>query len=141
MNAGPILLVEDNPDDVELTLRALRREEVTRDVVVARDGAEALRLLGVSGGGEGALVPALVLLDVRLPKIGGLEVLRAIRAEPRTQHVPVVMLTSSEEQSDLRAAYGGGVNSFLVKPVSFFEFIEVARQLGVYWLVMNRVPS
>lgn len=140
MNPGPILLVEDNPDDRELTLRALRKCKVANEVLTAEDGTAALRLLGLLDDELGVL-PALVLLDIRLPKVNGLDILTRIRADPRTQYVPVVVLTSSAEDSDLRSAYDGGANSFLRKPINFAEFMDATRAVGLYWLLWNRVPE
>jgi two-component system, response regulator len=134
-----ILLVEDNPDDVELTLRALKRNKIINEVVVARDGAEAIDLL--MGAGLGAKgMPALVLLDLKLPKVDGFEVLRRIRSNPGTQLLPVVVLTSSSEERDLVTSYSAGANSFVRKPVDFEQFQEAVRQLGLYWLVLNITP-
>jgi two-component system response regulator len=138
-----ILLVEDNPDDEALTLRAFRKHNVANEVVVARDGAEALDYLFASGAHEGrdvADLPQVVLLDLKLPKIDGLEVLRRIRADPRTQLLPVVILTSSKEERDLIEGYRYGANSYVRKPVNFDEFVEAARQLGLYWLLHNEPP-
>lgn len=138
-----ILLVEDNADDVTLTLRALRKHNVANPVVVARDGVEALDLLfPPESKGEMAPhgLPQLVLLDLKLPKVDGLEVLRQIRSHPRTRLIPVVILTTSEEQQDLLASYSHGANSYVRKPVDFIEFTEAVRQLGIYWLMLNRLP-
>jgi two-component system response regulator len=137
-----ILLVEDNPDDVELTLRALRKNNIQNDVVVAPDGEVALDLLFGTGtrAGQPTLVPELVLLDLKLPRIDGLEVLRRIRADPRTRILPVVILTTSTEDSDLSRGYEYGANSYIRKPVDFTQFVEAARQLGLYWLVLNVTP-
>lgn len=132
-----ILLVEDNPDDVELALRAFEELRLELEVVVARDGAEALdRLLGV--GGAPPICPEVVLLDLKLPKLDGLEVLRRIRTHAATRHVPVVVLTSSSEPRDILDSYDRGANGFVQKPVSFVEFIETARHLSAYWLTVNR---
>ncbi len=134
-----ILLVEDNPDDVELTLRAFKRHQLANEIVVARDGEEALgRLFGADG--VEALRPEIVLLDLNLPKLEGLEVLRRIRADPRTRRIPVVVLTSSNEQRDILTSYDLGANSFVRKPVDFSEFVEATRQLGIYWLALNEPP-
>jgi two-component system response regulator len=137
-----ILLVEDNPDDEELTLRALQRNNIRNDVVVARDGAEALDLLFAKGShaGQPPVQPTVVLLDLKLPKIDGLEVLRRIRADERTRLFPVVILTSSREEQDLIAGYEGGANSYVRKPVDFGKFVEAVRHLGLYWLVINENP-
>jgi len=128
-----ILLVEDNPDDETLTRRALAKNNIQNEVRVARDGAEALELLQT-------VTPELVLLDLKLPKVDGLEVLRRIRADERTRLLPVVILTSSKEERDLVAGYGLGANSYIRKPVDFAQFVEAVRQLGLYWLVLNQSP-
>jgi two-component system, response regulator len=133
MREGPILLVEDNPDDVELTLRAFRRHRLENEVVVASDGVEAEVLLF----GERQLAPAMILLDLKLPKRGGLEVLKSIREDRRTRLFPVVVLTSSVEEEDLVSAYELGANSYIRKPVDFNKFVEVMQQLGMYWLLLN----
>ncbi len=135
MREKRILLVEDNPDDVELTLRALKKAKIVNEVVVAHDGEEALELL--FGGTLAEHPPEIVLLDLKLPKIDGFEVLRRIRAEPSTKRLPVVVLTSSTEEGDLVTSYDGGANSFIHKPVDFDQFTESVRQLGLYWLVLN----
>ena len=131
-----ILLIEDNEDDEKLTLRALKKNNIANPVVVARDGAEALELLI----GDGAETFGLVLLDLRLPKVPGLEVLARIRSDPRTKLVPVVILTSSKEESDLVQGYSLGANSYIRKPVDFHKFIDAVAQLGLYWLVLNEMP-
>lgn len=131
-----ILLVEDNPHDVELILRALRRGTITPSIRHLRDGAEALEHL--FGAGRPPRLPRLVLLDLKLPKVDGLEVLRRIKEDPRTRGVPVVMLTSSSEESDMRRSYALGVNSYVVKPVNYDEFVGAVRHVGQYWLGMNR---
>ena len=141
MSSFTLLLVEDNPSDEELTLRALRKSGIANDVAVARDGAEALDYLfarGTHADRTRAELPQVVLLDLNLPKIGGLDVLRAIRADERTRHLPVVILTSSHEDRDLVAGYASGANSYVVKPVDFTQFSEAVRQLGLYWLVLNK---
>jgi two-component system, response regulator len=138
-----ILLVEDNDDDVELTLRALRRNRVANRVDVVRDGAEALDYLFATGSYSGRDVrdtPNLVLLDLKLPKVGGLEVLERLRADPRTRRLPVVILTSSNVESDLARSYDLGANSYIRKPVDFTQFMEAVNQLGLYWLVLNEAP-
>jgi two-component system, response regulator len=138
-----LLLVEDNPKDEALTLRALRTQNIQNTVIVARDGVEALEyLLGRENGVSASErpLPELVLLDLKLPKIDGLEVLRRIRAADRTRLLPVVILTSSVEEVDLVSGYRLGTNSYVRKPVDFIEFNEVVRQLGLYWLVLNRPP-
>jgi len=139
-----ILLVEDNPDDVTLTLRALKKNNLLNEVVVARDGVEALDYLFCEGEFSkraSEFLPELILLDLKLPKVDGLEVLKRIRAESRTRLLPVVILTSSNEQSDIISGYELGVNSYIRKPVDFEQFIEAVRQLGLYWLVLNQTPK
>lgn len=138
-----ILLVEDNPDDIELSMLALREYNLANDIVVARDGEEALDYCfgrGRYAGRDLRDQPQLVLLDVNLPKLDGTEVLQRLRADGRTSFVPVVMLTTSTEERDLIASYRSGANSYIVKPVDFSQFIEVVRQLKMYWLVLNRAP-
>jgi CheY-like chemotaxis protein len=138
-----ILLVEDNPDDEELTLRALDRNLIANEVVVAHDGEEALDFVfgrGAWAGRDPADLPALILLDLNLPKLDGLGVLRQIRADERTRRAPVVILTSSREQQDLLRGYDLGANSYVRKPIEFDEFVEAVRQLGLYWLVLNEMP-
>ncbi|GAB3537981.1 response regulator [Noviherbaspirillum agri] len=134
-----ILLVEDNPDDEELTRIAFEESKLLNEVVVARDGAEALDYL-LDPHGKGHEVPNLVLLDLKLPKVDGLEVLRRMREEPRTRMVPVVVLTTSKEESDLISSYQLGCNSYIRKPVVFGDFIDAVRQLGMYWLMLNEPP-
>ena len=143
MNSKIILLVEDNPDDVELTLRALKKNNIANEVVVARDGEEALDYLTAHGKFTGRALtdlPEVVLLDLKLPKVGGLEVLRAVRADPRTRLLPVVVLTSSSEEPDIVTSYQLGANSYIRKPVDFDQFVDAIRQLGLYWLVLNQAP-
>lgn len=138
-----ILLVEDNPDDEALTLRALTKNNITNDVVVARDGVEALDYLlgaGKYAGRDTSVMPQLILLDLKLPKIDGLEVLRRIRADERTRLLPVVILTSSNDEKDRINGYGLGANSYVRKPVDFTQFIDAVRQLGLYWLLLNEPP-
>jgi two-component system, response regulator len=139
-----ILLVEDNPDDEALTLRALRKNRIANDVAICRDGVEALDYLfgrGAYAGRNTDDLPQVVLLDLKLPKIDGLEVLRNIRADSRTALVPVVILTSSREDEDIARSYQLGANSYVRKPVDFVEFTEAARQLGMYWLLLNQLPQ
>lgn len=146
MNSTAIetLLVEDNPQDLELTLRALRKANLANLVQVARDGAEALDFIfckGVHAGRRIEDVPRVVLLDLKLPKVDGLEVLRRIKADPRTRTIPVVVLTSSREQGDVVESYRLGVNSYIVKPVNFDGFMAAVQQLGLYWLLLNEPPA
>lgn len=143
MSRNLILLVEDRSDDVELTIRAFERSNVVNEFVVAHDGQEALDYLFATGahtGRDPELMPAVVLLDLKLPKIDGLEVLRRLRADSRTRLLPVVVLTSSNEEQDVIRSYDLGANSFVRKPVDFAQFLEAARQLGLYWLVLNEPP-
>jgi len=138
-----ILLVEDNASDEELTLRALKKAKIGNKVIVTRDGAAALDYLFAQGAyadRDTNEVPQVVLLDLNLPKMGGLEVLRAIRADERTKYLPVVILTSSKEDQDLIGGYEQGANSYIVKPVDFTQFADAVRQLGMYWLVLNQKP-
>lgn len=143
MESKVILLVEDNPDDEHFTLRALKKNNIQNKMVVARDGAQALEYLfgtGAFAGREVTDVPSLILLDLNLPKIDGLEVLRRVRADSRTRRVPVVILTSSNEQRDVTTGYDLGANSYVRKPVEFGDFAEAVRQLGLYWLIINEPP-
>ena len=133
-----ILLVEDNPSDVMLTQRAMEKNRISNELLVAQDGQEALDLLLGSAGASD--LPMLILLDLKLPKLDGLEVLRRIRTEERTKRIPVVILTSSKEQEDLAKSYDLGANSFVRKPVDFEQFVEAVKQLGLYWLVLNEAP-
>jgi two-component system response regulator len=138
-----ILLVEDNPRDEALTMRALKKSNVVNEVVVVRDGVEALDYLFGTGAYQGrdvASVPQLVLLDLKLPKMDGLQVLQSMRADERTRRLPVVVFTSSSEQEDMLKSYDLGANSYVRKPVEFEEFSEATRQLGVYWLLLNEPP-
>lgn len=138
-----ILLVEDNPDDVLLTIRALKKNGIANSVTVAADGVEAVDILfGADGaGGSGSRLPGLILLDLKLPKVSGLEVLERIRADERTRYVPVVVLTTSDEDRDIVESYKLGANSYVRKPLEFMEFIGAIQQLGMYWLILNRAPS
>lgn len=138
-----ILLVEDNPDDEALTLRALKKSNIVNHVEVARDGVEALDYLFATGSHAGrdvSKLPQLLLLDLKLPRMDGLEVLKRIRADERTRLIPVVVLTSSKEEQDLIGSYSSGANSYIRKPVDFTQFAEAVRQLGIYWLVINEPP-
>jgi two-component system response regulator len=137
-----ILLVEDNPNDVELTLRAFEKSNVIDEMVVVRDGEQAIHYLFSTGPhtGRDPMMPDVVLLDMKLPKIDGLGVLRRMRADERTRRLPVVMLTSSKEEKDVITSYDLGANSFVRKPVDFGEFVDAARHLGIYWLIMNEPP-
>jgi two-component system response regulator len=143
MQEKVILLVEDNPDDETLTLRALSKSNILNKIVVARDGAEALDYLfgtGIHAGRDTTIQPQLVLLDLKLPKIDGLEVLKRLRADPRTSLLPVTILTTSNEERDIVTSYRLGVNSYVRKPVDSDSFFEAVRQLGLYWLVLNTTP-
>jgi two-component system, response regulator len=141
MNPGYILLVEDNLSDIDLTKRAFEKARITNELRVAEDGQEALDcLLGSPGAEQAPELPALVLLDLKLPVIEGLEVLRRIRGNPRTRRLPVVILTSSKEEQDVAASYDLGVNSYIRKPIDFGQFAEAVKQLGLYWLVINESP-
>jgi CheY-like chemotaxis protein len=138
-----ILLVEDNPNDVELTLRALQKQNLASKVFVVRDGAEALEFMFATGPFQGrkvANLPKVVLLDLKLPKVDGIEVLKRIKGDDRTKHTPVVMLTSSQEERDVLDTYNLGVNSYIVKPVDFSNFVHAVSELGVYWGILNKVP-
>lgn len=138
-----ILLVEDNPDDELLTLRALRKNNILNDIIVARDGAEALDYLfgtGIHAGRDTSVMPQVILLDLKLPKVDGLKVLRRLRADERTRLLPVVILTSSDEEQDIIDSYNLGANSYIRKPVDFAQFSKAVRQLELYWLVLNTSP-
>jgi two-component system, response regulator len=138
-----LLLIEDNPDDVELTRRAFARSNIVEQLVVVTDGEAALNYLFASGshaGRDADALPHAILLDLNLPKIGGLEVLRRLRADERTRRLPVIVLTTSGEERDIIASYDLGANSYVRKPVDFAQFVEAARQLGLYWLVLNEQP-
>ena len=143
MTKKPILLVEDNPDDIVLTLRAFKKCNLANDVVQAHDGVEALDYIlgtGQYAGRDATDVPAVILLDLKLPKIDGMEVLRRLRADPRTKLAPVVILTSSREERDVVNGYLLGANSYIRKPVDFEQFAEAVKQLGLYWLLLNEPP-
>jgi two-component system response regulator len=143
IRSGVILLVEDNPNDVELTLRAFGKSSIANNIVVACDGEQAIHYLFSTGPHEDrdpATMPDVVLLDMKLPKIDGLGVLQRLRADDRTRRLPVVILTSSKEERDVAASYDHGANSFVRKPVDFGQFVEAARHLGIYWLNMNERP-
>src|SRR5512137_95478 len=141
--SGTILLVEDNPDDVALTERALKKARIANELVIARDGPEALDFLfgtGAHAGRDTSIAPEVVLLDLKLPKVDGLEVLRRLRADQRTRLLPVVVLTSSKEDRDLTRSYELGANSYIRKPVDFKQFVKAVQDLGLYWLVLNEPP-
>ena len=143
-NAVEILLVEDSPEDMELTLRSLKKSNLTNRIEVARDGAEALDFIFCEGPHAERRIedaPKVILLDLKLPKIDGLEVLRRIKADPRTSTIPVVMLTSSREQKDVIESYRLGVNSYIVKPVNFEGFVAAVGELGMYWLLLNQAQK
>jgi two-component system, response regulator len=138
-----ILLVEDNPNDVKLTMRAFEKSNVSNEIVVVGDGEEAIEYLFATGrhaGRDPKVMPEVILLDMKLPKIDGLGVLKRMRADERTRRLPVVVLTSSKEEKDVTSSYNLGANSFVRKPVNFAEFVDAARHLGLYWLVMNEPP-
>ena len=138
-----IMLVEDNPDDIELTLRAFRKHRLAEEIIVKRDGQEALDYFFSANGKSKHLTPqalALVLLDLKLPKLGGLEVLKRMKSHEATKHIPVVILTSSKEDTDLYNSYRFGCNSYIRKPVDFDEFINVVKHMGIYWLDINEFP-
>lgn len=138
-NGRPILLVEDNPVDLDLTLRAFKRRNFANPIEVARDGQEVLEMLPRWDAGEP--VPLVILLDLKLPRVGGLEVLRELREHPVSRNVPVVVLTSSDEDRDVQTAYGLGANSYIVKPVKFDKFLDVATQIELYWCLINHPPA
>jgi len=137
------MLVEDNPDDEELTLLALKESNILNEVIVARDGVEALDYLfgtGKHAGRDPSRLPQVILLDLKLPKLDGLQVLERLRADPRTELIPVVILTSSSEEEDVIASYRAGANSYVRKPVEFHRFADAVKQLGLYWLLLNETP-
>jgi two-component system response regulator len=143
MRDNVILLVEDNPDDELLTLRALKKNDIANEVVVARDGVEALDYLFATGeyaGRDASVMPQLILLDLKLPRVDGLEVLRRLRSDERTRLLPVVILTSSKELEDMLDSYGSGANSYVRKPVNFEQFVWAVEQLNLYWLGLNEAP-
>jgi two-component system response regulator len=144
MKEKTILLVEDNPDDEELTLMALKQSKILNNVFVARDGVEALEYLYCTGkfvDREPCDLPQLILLDLKLPKLGGLDVLQKLRQEPQTKFIPVVVMTSSSEEEDIIASYRFGANSYVRKPVEFHRFVDAVGQLGLYWLLINETPK
>lgn len=144
MTPRSILLVEDSPDDEDLAIRALRRSGVLNEIIVARDGVEALDYLFGTGqhtGRDTQIQPAVVLLDLKLPRVNGIEVLQRLRTDDRTRFLPVVVLTTSNEQRDLLDSYSNGCNSYVRKPVDFIQFSDAVRQLGMYWLLLNEIPS
>jgi len=137
-----ILLVEDNPDDIELTLLAFKKYNLSNEIVVARDGQEALDILFLSKEkSKKSKLPDVILLDLKLPKVSGLEVLKEIKTHPETRIIPVIILTTSNEDRDVQDSYRLGVNSYIRKPVKFDKFVEVVKQLGLYWILLNQVPS
>ncbi len=143
-NHVEILLVEDNPNDVDLTLHAFKKSNLTNRIHVARDGAEALEFIFCTGAYAHRRIedtPKVILLDLKLPKVDGLEVLKRIKNDPRTKSTPIVILTSSHEERDIVDSYQLGVNSYIVKPVNFEQFIEATRNLGLYWLLLNQAPQ
>ena len=144
MSNSTILLVEDNPDDEALTLRALKKHNLANTIDVVRDGAEAIDYIfckGAYSGRDPSLRPELILLDINLPKLSGLEVLKIIREDPLSKHIPIVMLTTSTDENDLVSSYDNGANSFICKPVDFKEFIAAVSQVGIYWLAINQIPK
>src|ERR1700677_3745087 len=144
MNEIEILLVEDNPDDLEMSLHALRKAKIANRIQVARDGQEALDFIFCEGDFAGRKLedgPKVILLDLKLPKVDGLEVLKRIKSDPHTRKIPVVVLTSSKEQNDVIASYDLGTNSYIVKPVSLDQFVAAVQNLGMYWLLLNQPPN
>jgi two-component system response regulator len=144
MNERAILLVEDNPNDAKLTIHALRKNNIANEIVIAEDGVEALEYLfaeGAHAGRDVTQLPSLILLDLKLPRLDGLDVLKRLRTDARTKLLPVVILTSSKEEQDLINGYSLGANSYIRKPVDFEQFNEAVRQLGLYWLVLNETPG
>ena len=144
MKQKTILLVEDNPDDEELTMMALRQSKIMNQVIIARDGVEALDYLfctGVHAQSSPCSLPQLVLLDLKLPKLNGLDVLAKIRADERMKYIPVVVMTSSSEEEDIISSYQMGANSYIRKPIEFHRFVDAVAQLGLYWLLINEIPS
>jgi len=143
MDKSIIMVVEDNQDDLDLTLRAFAKNNIFNKIVIARDGVEALDYLFATGEHEGRdlrIMPEVILLDLKMPRMGGIEVLKRIRAETRTRLLPVVVLTSSDEERDMIESYESGVNSYIRKPVDFSQFVEAVRQLSLYWMVLNQSP-
>lgn len=144
MKQGAIVIVEDNPDDEALMLRAFKQHKLTNEIVVLHDGVEAIEYLlgtGAYAGRDTTQMPQVVLLDLKLPKLNGLDVLKRLRADPRTKIVPIVVLTTSKEEGDMVASYNLGANSYVVKPVDFTKFVESVKQLGLYWLLLNQTPE
>lgn len=144
LNIVEILLVEDNPNDVELTLRALKKANISNQIHVVRDGEEATEFIFCEGKFANRRIedtPSVILLDLKLPKIDGLEILKRIKSDPRTKSIPVIVLTSSREQKDILESYNLGTNSYIVKPVNFEQFAAAVQQLGLYWLVLNQPPK
>ncbi|MEY2518725.1 MAG: hypothetical protein QOF24_484 [Verrucomicrobiota bacterium] len=143
-NAVEILLVEDTPEDLELALRALRKANLANHIQIARDGVEAMEFIFAEGAHQGRKIengPKVILLDLKLPKIDGMEVLRRVKSDPRTKAIPIVVLTSSKEQKDVVESYQLGVNSYIVKPVNFERFVAAVQDLGMYWLLLNQPPQ
>jgi len=144
MNSRPILLAEDNPDDQQLALRAFKKSNLSNEIIIAKDGVEAIEYLfgtGAYAGAEPPPLPAVALLDIKMPRMDGLEVLAAIRENERTRFLPVVILTSSKEEQDIVRGYSLGVNSYVRKPVDFNEFLKAIQHMGLYWLILNEAPA